>query len=528
MAKYLRYVIRNIEPLRIADDSTSQRGQTATLHYIPGSTVRGLVVNALCKDDKFEILQKELFSAKIRFLNAYPITEMEIEGEKTKIKELIPSPKGFYEDKTECNKKEIRNIVVDGGFSGEGWKRASLGRYCYLNDDCIYYYQVETGSDLKIKKNLLENEKRNVFRSEYIMPNHRFAGYIAIENEELGEYIREVFDQLIVLGNGRFTGMGKCLVESCTYCEMVPYEAYQAAAPMCGECYMMLLSNTVMRNENGEYCGLNLEALSKQMGVTNLCIKFCSTSTVEVKGFNRKWGGKIPSVVMFEQGSVFHLSYEGILTEKCMKKIADRGIGIRRNEGFGRIIFLENYEQLHYKQEGCMILKNTFQREDLEANQEQENLEANEEQEVLKLAARCYYKNLIAKAIRRYVVDHPLKMSGISNSQLGQIGALAASYQYEPEEGIKAFQRFFDHASEKEEGYNIQKKRNSVGRASQLVQEILNQELEETLDIQTKEQDTVMGIEKKVLFSSGEQAMLKRNLLVTWIRHNNKRQKGDV
>lgn len=523
MAKYLRYVIRNIEPLRIADDSTSQRGQTAALHYIPGSTMRGLAVNTLCRDDNFADLKKELFSANIRFLNAYPITETGIEGEK--IKELIPSPKGFYEDKMECDKKEIRNVVVDGQFSGEGWKRASLGRYCYLCDDCICCYQVQTGADLRIKRNLQENEKRNVFRNEYIMPNHRFVGYIAIEKENFGDHIRKIFDQPIVLGNGRFAGMGKCLVESCDYCETIPYEEYQATAPMRGECYMMLLSNTVMRNDNGEYCGLNLGALSRQMRVTNLCIKFCSTSTVEVKGYNSKWGGKMPSVVMFEQGSVFHLSYEGTLTEECMKKIADRGIGIRRNEGFGRVIFLKNYEQIHYRQEGSMILKHSFQRQELEAKEESE---ANEEQEVLRLAARCYYKNQITNAIRRYVVDHPLQTGGISNSQVGQIGALAASYQYEPEQGIKALQRFFDHASEKEEGYNIQKKRSSLGKISQLVWKILEQELEETLDIQTKESDTVMGIEKKNLFSAKEQTMLKLNLLVTWIRHNNKQQKGDV
>ena len=70
MAEYLRYVIKNIEPLRIADDSISQNGQTATLRYIPGSTIRGLIVNALSKEDDFEEIKKKLFSLDVRYLNA--------------------------------------------------------------------------------------------------------------------------------------------------------------------------------------------------------------------------------------------------------------------------------------------------------------------------------------------------------------------------------------------------------------------------------------------------------------------------
>ena len=45
--KYIRYIVKNDEPLRIADDSTSQNGQTVTLRYIPGTTIRGYIVNQL-------------------------------------------------------------------------------------------------------------------------------------------------------------------------------------------------------------------------------------------------------------------------------------------------------------------------------------------------------------------------------------------------------------------------------------------------------------------------------------------------
>ena len=58
MAEYIRYKIINTEPLRIADDSTSQSGQTTTLRYIPGTTVRGFVINQLAEASRKSCFQK--------------------------------------------------------------------------------------------------------------------------------------------------------------------------------------------------------------------------------------------------------------------------------------------------------------------------------------------------------------------------------------------------------------------------------------------------------------------------------------
>lgn len=383
MTKYLRYVIRNIEPLRIADDSASKRGQTATLQYIPGSTIRGLVINALSKDNGFILIKKKLFSSGVRFLNAYPLAEWQIKSEELKKKELIPSPKGFYEYKGEPDEsgtKVIENSVANEDFSQYGLKKADIGKYCYIKDGRICYFPIEIGSDMKINMNREGNEEQDVFRSEYIMPGHSFAGYIAIDEEleghdkssdqnerkshrniiimrEVADKIRNVFSGQIILGNARSAGMGKCIVEECDYYEDVPYSEYQEEPPLSGKCYMMLLSNAVMRGKNGEYCGFDMDALANDLDVEKMEIEQCATSVVDVKGFNRTWKCKIPSVPMFEQGSVFRLSVEGELTEEKIRRLMDKGIGIRRDEGFGRIIFLKDYDQIHVKQEKSMTLE---------------------------------------------------------------------------------------------------------------------------------------------------------------------------
>lgn len=187
MREYLKIVFQNVEPVRISDDSTSQSGQTVTLRYIPGTVLRGVVVNALSQEDDFEAMKKCLLSPKIRYLNTYPT-----DGDY----ELLPYPKGFYEDKTEAEgKKALENVVVDGSFA-EGNKRAAFGRFCRMDEACVYFYNVDTGPDLKIKINPGEGEKQNVFRRD------------------------------MVIGNARSAGLGKCRVLSCEYTDALPYGRY--------------------------------------------------------------------------------------------------------------------------------------------------------------------------------------------------------------------------------------------------------------------------------------------------------------
>ena len=139
--RYIRFVVENREPLRIGDDETSQHGQTDTLHYIPGSAVRGMVVQALVQNPAaFEEDKKTLFSNRVHFLNAYPM----VDG-----RDLIPSLKGFYEDKTEVSgKKPVENVLLAD--LTPGTKRASLGRLGYAEGDCFCYTDARIGETMHI------------------------------------------------------------------------------------------------------------------------------------------------------------------------------------------------------------------------------------------------------------------------------------------------------------------------------------------------------------------------------------------
>lgn len=508
MSEYLKIVIQNLEPVRISDDSTSQSGQTVSLRYIPGTAIRGIVVNALAGEEDFPEIKKILFSSKVRYLNAY-LTDRSQE----KSKELIPSPKGFYEDKTETNdKKEVKNVVTDGKFE-EGQKRASLGRFCRIEEGCIFYYNVGTGSDMKIKINLKDDEKQNVFRNEYMAPGHVFTGYIAVDEETVKDRIKAVFAGDIIVGNGRSAGLGKCRVESCDYVEELPYGEYLADKDLPGSCYMMLLSNTVMRDENGELCGLDLEKLGKAMGVEEVRVRLCSTSAVEVKGYNSKWGTKTPSAMMYEQGSVFHLEYKGILTKERMRQVCERGIGIRLNEGFGRVIFLKDYDKVRYKKE------ETYARE---SSSPAENEKYAEDRETLEIAAKGYYRNILNRAMNRYIVENPLPRGKISNSQLGTVESYATAYKYEPHEAQELIMKYLRHTDSKAENARVQKTKNGVKELEAYVAHIMDTELEVLLEIEIGER--IMGIPRKEIFSRKEVDKMKLELLIGAIRYDNKKE----
>ena len=523
MASYLKYVFRNTEALRIADNSISQRGQTGTLRFIPGSTIRGMIINSLTKEADFDYMKPILFSERISFMNAYL---------STKARTLIPSPKGFYEDK--CNvegKKAIQNVVIDGSFN-EGLKRASLGRFCYLEQDCIHYYGVKTGSEMRIRIGNNE-EDRAVFRNDYIMPGQYFEGYIRLSGDEktdkhISEIIKE--NSELILGNARSSGMGKCVIVEAEKSDAIPYLGKGFAAP--NDAYMMLLSDTALRSELGEICGFDpenkrtIECLEKVLGVRNLEFKYASSSVRKVHGYNRTWGTHLPTYPVYEAGSVIHLSYSGEISAEVMERICDSGIGIRRNEGFGRILFLKNYEDIKYKlyEEYC------WEKEDPAAKGDVPNIYKLKdfEKETLKAAARGYYVNALQAAAERYILTHPIDKGGVSSSLLGDIEARLELFRYNPTGAARNIKDYFGHIEEKEGARRIHNDRSSSEQLRRQIEQILNSSLFDTLfkrngsNSPFKKEKTVMGVPIEEFFTKEEEARYKIKLLVSMIRYKHK------
>ena len=501
MSIYLRYVIRTDEPLRIADDSSSQHGQTMTLRYIPGSTIRGMVINKLAKNkERFEEIKKKLFSEKTAFLNAYPL----VDG-----KELLPSPKGFYEDKTIVKgAKPIKNVVIDGEMD-DGWKRAGLGDFSDFTDDVIRYYSVNTVSDMRITRN---TEKKDVFRHEMIERGCEFSGYILCVDESVAEFVKGVFGERIYIGNARTSGIGRCDVIETSSSKSLPYEEYLSEGSIENECYLYLLSDMTMRSEEGEYVGIDTKVLEEKLGVNDLSIRFASSTVRDVRGYNRNWGGRIPSVAMYEKGSIFHLSFSGTITPDRIKDVIDSGIGVRKNEGFGRVlIFDKSYEKILSKEALVPETDKSFKR----------NRDEGRNDPTLRIVAVSYLHNLVERQMEKYITNIDSNALKLPSSQRGKVDEICVTFRYDPGEGRKTLTKFFGHALEKEQKQNIQKQKKSKTGFREFVFEMLDHDFYDLLGIKT---DSVMGFRIDDLETKEWVDQMRLRMISQILRYENKKE----
>lgn len=513
--RYLELEFYNMAPLKIGNDDTSQPGQTDTVLYIPGSTIRGLVIHALTEDKQnFEGMKKLLFSDKIHFMNAYV---------KKNGKALIPSFKGFYEDKkVHKEKKEIENVVVNRTVS-PGTKRAALGHYCYPEGDCIVYADVAVETNLNINRG--REGAKTVFRSQYICQGQYFSGYITFDDsvtEDMIQKIQGVFSDVVYVGNSRCSGYGACRCVKAEIQDGIPYAGLREKADR-NRFYLVLLSNMTMRNHCGQMTGIDLNTLAGELGCDSLKLVRCATSVAEVQGYNRSWRGPVPSMVMYEAGSVFCLETEGgeTISAERFTALEEKGIGIRKNEGFGQILFFDGYEKLRYKQ---------FLEETDCKTEEHSSVPVNckAEQGDIRIAARGLLNKRLDKAMEHYIVENPLKLEGISNSKRGIVLSLCLELRYVPSEAKRCLTEYINHSEEKDsrrKGYG-QKERQDV--LHEYVRVMLEKGLPDILKIPEKKRQA-LGYDMSNVFSEEELLRRKLQLMIRQIRYANReaREYGD-
>ena len=518
MFKYIKYKLHSDQKIRISDDSMSKQGQTMSLYYIPGSSIRGIMISNIAGDKvKFESLKQSLFSDDICFSNLYLLSGQD---------ELIPSPKGFYEDKKQSftGKKEIQNVVISGEFE-EGFKRAGLGNYCKWNGDTIEFYSTIMDSDLKIRLNhneefsVREGKSANskpMFRYLYMKAGQDYYGYIVFKKDSAYDEIKSLLDNgTLIIGNSRSSGTGKCsvydVVETEQESEIIPQYDRLPKSDVKNTVYMYLFSDLVMRNENGEYCGINICDLERKLKVSDLKIEVCATSSRDVRGYNNTLKVRMPSVNMYEKGSVFKLSFSGTLTRDTIESLVVEGIGERRNEGYGRILFFDDsYGEIKYKQKG----------EITDECDPDSNERHKEDDDVLRQVAASYYRNHLRRLMIKRVIDDANNIGkDLSKSKSGSIEPLIISNMHNFENAAKQLEAYYGHEKEKHDNTKIHKERNNVKNSKELVYDIMNSDINILLGYTKTD---IMGIDIKDLLSEAEVGRLRLELILMELKYSRK------
>lgn len=576
-----KYIIQNLEPVRIADNSSSQMGQTSSLHYIPGTAVRGAVVSALLRKEGtegFEKVRQSLLSSTVRFSNAYPcipctkmpsaapqnvsadgsaevsaesrmgnaanavtMSDASAGGDPADYRELIPTPSGFYESKSG---DRFVNVLKTGDVD-DGMKRAGIGEFCVLEGNTVTGFHVTPGSDMKNNLNTGEADDQKIFRSEYIERGHMFAGYVFTREEVMAGFLEKVFAEFpggeLRIGSGRNQASGRCRILAAGRTREYPGSEYGKKGDIKSPAYMELLSDTVMRDENGEYCGLNLRSLEECFGVTGLAVERCASSVRNVQGYNSTWRVRTPSSLMYRKGSVFRLTFQGTILREKAEEAMQKGIGIRRSEGFGQILFLENYEAVAGKKNGGEALfriKTLHVRENSEAGKQgavravcAQDLPA-DHLHCLQLIASSAYLQKLERAFPACIQAREKAgalTGGVSSSVLGNLEAIMTAWRYDYPAAKKELYSYFEHAGDKEKKQRVQKEAKKIGKVEKVFREILELDvrgLERFLTGSENIQETFMDLPKEELILEKQLGMLRLDLLIGMIRYHNK-QNGE-
>lgn len=339
--KCIHYRLRTVLPVVVTDINRSKGYHYETQGYIPGSAVRGMVAGFLAAQNPDWFAEnKEKLLRNTKFLDAVPI-----QGERP----VIPAIKGFYEKK---DGSDFQSVLKDGELS-LGVKRAGLGSFCSLNEGRISYWTAETAGTTRIRKSRNDEEKL-MFQSHYLCEDQEFEGYIILPDENMTPEISKAFTEHIWLGADRYEGFGKCEVISLDACDEPAWRkeyGYHAGDKVGNTLYMFAVSPVCMLDEMGQPCGINCEEIADKLETESVTIEYCSTSVSDYRTYNRTWRCSSASVRMYDRGSLFKLKTSSEVQAERLLELQEKGLGIRKAEGFGQILFLraDIYEKLQGK-----------------------------------------------------------------------------------------------------------------------------------------------------------------------------------
>ena len=343
-ASCIRYQLLAQSPILITNLNRSQGNEFESRTYIPGSSIRGMVASTLAESspEAFETIRSLLLGSGTRFLDAVPVR-----GEHPP----LPALMGFYADKAETR---FETILKDGNVA-PGLKRAKIGSFCSVNGDTLYFWSAAMSGSTRISLNRDGHNRTDMFQTRYIEPGELLEGYILLDDPSLTNYICRVFQDTIWIGADRYSGFGKCSVQEIVAMEepeWIREYGFHNQDEIGTDIYMLAVSPFTMLNSMGEPCGLDEAALAKALEVLSVSVALCATSTAEFGGYKRIWKSRDPAVRMYERGSLFRLHFETPPSLDKLRSLEHGGLGIRRAEGFGQVLFLplSRLDQLQRKE----------------------------------------------------------------------------------------------------------------------------------------------------------------------------------
>lgn len=472
-SKSTRFILENLEPLKIATGTTSYDYEESK-KYITGSSLRGAFISYLVKrygsaGDKVESAIKNLifydgnpiYYGKEKSYLVYPMinsikTSKAFNRAKarkgklykeSKIVDFEDYGKGKLDENAYYSIDYINNSDENSDNHIKALEELKYGlkssEYFYQNEDSYNMVSVETQEKFHHKafQEGLDN-KENIFRYKSISPNHRFLCEVRFKNfdEDIKRDLENFIEsQSIYIGGSKSSGYGKCKV-----------------------CDIDIKPSEIESKDDRKYLDIYLWSDMSQSGIDqlvgilesrNITEKNRSIKSEIISGFNNKWRSKVPSKEYAKRGSIIRFEYDDsndIDKSLLISNINNTSFGERVEEGFGRVIanpnFLENTEIKVYQDNSCII--------------EEETIKSNIEDGKIKDDIDNAIKDRMVLIALKERIDENL-FEHVSKTQLNKIYRLLCGENY----SITKFNEYLDKMNK---STNIDKKR-SVSNIKDLI-----------------------------------------------------------
>ncbi len=345
----LKYRITTSAPILIAD-TRGGNNYVTTFDFIPGNTVLGMFAgkyvklnslgNAAHIDDNF---RKFFLSNELQFTNAYIISK----NDRNEILNNYSIPFSIQHNKN--NKGNVFDLLFqEAEENGEKIQTNAFNEYGMINGKTINYQPVKKSLSFHHERDPItgSTKKGLIFNYESINEKQIFEGYILGEESNLEKFHSEFEESFMVrIGRSKNVQYGKVNFDFIGEVEKSNSEIPDHKIENTTDVTLTFLSDVILFNENGFSTTDPSVLLSYLQDKTNSSVKIEGTKYFTkdniIENYVSVWKLKRASEVSFKAGSCFKLT--GVKDPNKLKELQKEGVGERKNEGYGRIIF--NYQR---------------------------------------------------------------------------------------------------------------------------------------------------------------------------------------
>lgn len=411
--KAIPYTLKLKEKVLIGDPAEENPNLAGGFDHIPGSVLRGALIEVLNKT-KQPILSKDelyqiFFSGNVAFLNAYPSTADQ--------KRSLPIPLAFQTAKDDSG-KVVFNLAME--YPQDVQLKNLSCKYCWINFSdsayitCSGYQPLRTIRlhNMRPPDTNYDSDEAQLFTYDSLAAGQVFRGWIISEDTNLLKRVAEAASPRKVLslyiGKSRNAEYGKISLE---FDQIVDdWQEVESEEIDEGNLIVTLLSDCIIRDPaTGAFTEDLLPVVGKDHKKAFIQMKI-------VGGYNRTWNMPIPQSRAIAAGSVFVYDSDSDLYKK-LKKACVIGVGERTLDGFGRIA-------LNYCRQSEYFFSQGIVEKEREHSLEKENtsLSQTNAEELRAIAERIYLRRARSKIT--FLMQQVSCQRMPSNTQLARLAAV--------------------------------------------------------------------------------------------------------